>query len=79
MKDLKKHKVNVDNLSPLELDEIADIIADAIQVVDVEKEKENGVGKVEEARTEAEVKEVDAQGGTRKDANVSIQGTRPKS
>ncbi|XP_019363492.1 PREDICTED: receptor-type tyrosine-protein phosphatase N2 [Gavialis gangeticus] len=73
LKDLKKHKVNVDNLSPLELDEIADIITDAIQVADVEKEKENGVGKVEGARTEAKVKEVDAQGGTRKDANVSIQ------
>lgn len=83
LKDLKKHKVNVDNLSPLELDEMANIIADAIQVVDVEEEKQNGAGKFEEERAEAEMKEVDAQGGADyetglTDANVNVQGTRPK-
>ncbi|XP_008161205.2 receptor-type tyrosine-protein phosphatase N2 isoform X2 [Chrysemys picta bellii] len=78
LKDLKKHKVNVDNLSPLELDEMADIIADAIQVVDVAEEKQNGAGKFEGERSKAEVKEVDAQGGADDetglmDANVNIQ------
>ncbi|EMP41120.1 Receptor-type tyrosine-protein phosphatase N2 [Chelonia mydas] len=78
LKDLKKHKVNVDNLSPLELDEMADIIADAIQVVDVAEEKQNGAGKFEGERAKAEVKEVDAQGGADyetglMDANFNIQ------
>ncbi|XP_038246183.1 receptor-type tyrosine-protein phosphatase N2 isoform X2 [Dermochelys coriacea] len=78
LKDLKKHKVNVDNLSPLELDEMADIIADAIQVVDVAKEKQNGAEKFEGESTKAEIKEVDAQGGADyetglMDANFNIQ------
>ncbi|XP_074841157.1 receptor-type tyrosine-protein phosphatase N2 isoform X2 [Carettochelys insculpta] len=55
LKDLKKHKVNVDNLSPLELDEMADILADAIQVVDVEERKESGTGKFKGERAKAEV------------------------
>ncbi|XP_074918305.1 receptor-type tyrosine-protein phosphatase N2 isoform X3 [Chelonoidis abingdonii] len=81
LKDLKKHKVNVDNLSPLELDEMAEIIADAIQIVDVAEEKQNGAGKFEGERSEAEVKEVDAQRGVDyetglMDAIVNIQDNR---
>ncbi|XP_067398800.1 receptor-type tyrosine-protein phosphatase N2-like isoform X2 [Emydura macquarii macquarii] len=57
---------------------MANIIADAIQVVDVEEEKQNGAGKFEEERAEAEMKEVDAQGGADyetglTDANVNVQ------
>ncbi|XP_030405968.1 receptor-type tyrosine-protein phosphatase N2 isoform X2 [Gopherus evgoodei] len=81
LKDLKKNKVNVDNLSPLELDEMADIIADAIQVVDVAEEKQNGAGKFEGERSKAEVKEVDAQRGVDyetglMDAIVNMQDNR---
>nr|XP_006129406.1 receptor-type tyrosine-protein phosphatase N2 [Pelodiscus sinensis] len=79
LKDLKKHKVNVDNLSPLELNEMADIIADAIQVVDVEEEKQSGAGKFEGVRAKAKVKEVNAQAGADyktglMDANVDTEG-----
>ncbi|CAI5789049.1 Hypothetical predicted protein [Podarcis lilfordi] len=59
LRDLKKHHVDVDKLSPLELDEMADIIADAIQAVDVDEEKKNAAGKV---GGEAEEKRVDAEG-----------------
>ncbi|XP_063003678.1 receptor-type tyrosine-protein phosphatase N2 [Elgaria multicarinata webbii] len=59
LRDLKKHHVDVDKLSPLELDEMADIIADAIQAVDVDEEKKNAPGKVEGERAE---KGVDAEG-----------------
>ncbi|XP_050798179.1 receptor-type tyrosine-protein phosphatase N2 isoform X3 [Gopherus flavomarginatus] len=81
LKDLKKNKVNMDNLSPLELDEMADIIADAIQVVDVAEEKQNGAGKFEGERPKAEVKEVDAQRGVDyetglMDAIVNMQDNR---
>lgn len=44
--------MDVDKLNPLELDEIADIIADAIQAVDAEEEKKNAIGKVEGDRAE---------------------------
>lgn len=44
--------MDVDKLNPLELDEMADIIADAIQAVDAEEEKENAAGKVEGGRAE---------------------------
>ncbi|KGL84051.1 hypothetical protein N309_04017, partial [Tinamus guttatus] len=37
LNDLEKHQVNVEDLSSLELDEIADTIADAIQGVDIEE------------------------------------------
>nr|XP_034985730.1 receptor-type tyrosine-protein phosphatase N2 [Zootoca vivipara] len=61
LRDLKKHHVDVDKLSPLELDEMADIIADAIQAVDVDEEKKNAAGKVggetEEKRVDAEEKD----------------------
>uniref|UniRef100_A0ABM5GMW9 Receptor-type tyrosine-protein phosphatase N2 n=1 Tax=Pogona vitticeps TaxID=103695 RepID=A0ABM5GMW9_9SAUR len=52
LRDLKKHHVDVDKLSPLELDEMADVIADAIQAVGVDEERENTAGKVEGERTE---------------------------
>ncbi|XP_061441676.1 receptor-type tyrosine-protein phosphatase N2 [Rhineura floridana] len=59
LRDLKKHHVDVDKLNPLELDKMADIIADAIQAFDVEEEKKNAAGKVEGERAE---KRVDAEG-----------------
>ncbi|XP_053571646.1 receptor-type tyrosine-protein phosphatase N2 [Bombina bombina] len=34
VKQLGKHKMNIDNLSPKELDELADVIADTLQIVD---------------------------------------------
>lgn len=58
LRDLKKHHVDVDKLSPLELDKMADIIAEAIQTVDTNEEKSNAAGKVEGERTET----VDAAG-----------------
>ncbi|KAJ6659348.1 hypothetical protein lerEdw1_019219 [Lerista edwardsae] len=59
LRNLKKHHVDVDKLNLLELDEMADIIADAIQAVDAEEEKKHAVGKVEGDRAE---KEVNAEG-----------------
>ncbi|XP_025025378.1 receptor-type tyrosine-protein phosphatase N2-like, partial [Python bivittatus] len=55
LRDLKKHHVDVDKLSPLELDKMADIIAEAIQTVDTTEEKSNAAGKVEGERTETGV------------------------
>ncbi|XP_066483620.1 receptor-type tyrosine-protein phosphatase N2 [Tiliqua scincoides] len=55
LRNLKKHHVDVDKLNPLELDEMADIIADAIQAVDAEEEKKNAIGKVEGDRAEKRV------------------------
>ncbi|KAM6452069.1 receptor-type tyrosine-protein phosphatase N2 isoform 2-T2 [Liasis olivaceus] len=55
LKDLKKHHVDVDKLSPLELDKMADIIAEAIQTVDATEEKSNATGKAEGERTETGV------------------------
>ncbi|KAM5157681.1 receptor-type tyrosine-protein phosphatase N2 [Mantella aurantiaca] len=37
VKELGKHKMNIDNLSPKELDELADVIADTLQIVDARK------------------------------------------
>ncbi|KAG8138774.1 hypothetical protein E2320_001576 [Naja naja] len=51
LRDLKKHHVDVDKLSPLELDKMADIIAEAVQIVDTNGEKNNAPGKVEGERT----------------------------
>nr|XP_013808033.1 PREDICTED: receptor-type tyrosine-protein phosphatase N2 [Apteryx mantelli mantelli] len=62
LKDLEKHRVNVENLSSLELDEIADTIADAIQAVDIQEEREEGAGKTREDKTEGEMKKGGAQG-----------------
>ncbi|XP_062426843.1 receptor-type tyrosine-protein phosphatase N2 [Rhea pennata] len=62
LKDLEKHWVNVENLSSLEVDEIADTLADAIQAVDIHEEREEGAGKTREDETEGERKKGDAQG-----------------
>lgn len=62
LKDLEKHQVNVENLSSTELDEIADTIATAIQSVDIQEETEKHAGKTKEDKTEAQMKEGDAQG-----------------
>ncbi|XP_029140109.1 receptor-type tyrosine-protein phosphatase N2 [Protobothrops mucrosquamatus] len=51
LRDLRKHRVDVDKLSPLELDKMADIIAEAVQIVDTNEEKSNATGKVEGERT----------------------------
>ncbi|KAK9396098.1 receptor-type tyrosine-protein phosphatase N2 [Crotalus adamanteus] len=51
LRDLRKHSVDVDKLSPLELDKMADIIAEAVQIVDTNEEKSNATGKVEGERT----------------------------
>ncbi|XP_068091954.1 receptor-type tyrosine-protein phosphatase N2 isoform X2 [Hyperolius riggenbachi] len=37
VKELGKHKMNIDNLKPKELDELADVIADTLQIVDGEQ------------------------------------------
>ncbi|KAM6209374.1 receptor-type tyrosine-protein phosphatase N2-like isoform 2-T2 [Sarcoramphus papa] len=62
LKDLEKHQVNVENLSSTELDEIADTIANAIQTLGIQEEKEDGAGKTKEDKTEAQMKKGDAQG-----------------
>ncbi|XP_060539572.1 receptor-type tyrosine-protein phosphatase N2 isoform X1 [Pantherophis guttatus] len=51
LRELRKHHVDVDKLSPLELDKMADIIAEAVQIVDTNGEKNNAAGKVEGERT----------------------------
>ncbi|XP_025908789.1 receptor-type tyrosine-protein phosphatase N2 [Nothoprocta perdicaria] len=62
LKNLEKHQVHVENLSSLELDEIADTIADAIQGVDIQEEREEDAGKSREDETGREKKKGDAQG-----------------
>ncbi|XP_063777978.1 receptor-type tyrosine-protein phosphatase N2 isoform X2 [Pseudophryne corroboree] len=52
VKELGKHKLNIDNLSPKELDELADVIADTLQVVDGE---EFGARKTKVERGEQEL------------------------
>ncbi|XP_069504080.1 receptor-type tyrosine-protein phosphatase N2 isoform X2 [Ambystoma mexicanum] len=59
VKELGKRKVNIDHLSPKELDELADVIADTLQVVDA---KEGQNGKAEEERGEQDMKRVVAPG-----------------
>ncbi|NXG17943.1 PTPR2 phosphatase, partial [Grallaria varia] len=62
LKDLEKHQVNVENLSPRELDEIAETIATAIQSVDIQEGTEKAAGKTKEDKTEAQTMKGDAQG-----------------
>ncbi|XP_070585569.1 receptor-type tyrosine-protein phosphatase N2 [Erythrolamprus reginae] len=59
LRDLRKHHVDIDKLSPLELDKMADVIAAAVQIVDTNGEKNRATGKVEGERTATEV---DAEG-----------------
>ncbi|XP_056375537.1 receptor-type tyrosine-protein phosphatase N2 [Hyla sarda] len=49
VKELGKHKFNFDNLSPKELDELADVIADTLQIVDGDQ---TGARKIETERGE---------------------------
>lgn len=51
VKELGKHKFNFDHLNPKELDELADVIADTLQIVD-------GDRKIETERGEEEVQRV---------------------
>ncbi|OXB64001.1 hypothetical protein ASZ78_002885, partial [Callipepla squamata] len=62
LKDLEKHQVNVENLSSIELDEIADTIVDAIQTAGIQEKTEDGAGRTREEKAEAKIKKGDAQG-----------------
>lgn len=55
VKELGKRKVNIDHLSPKELNELADVIADTLQVVDA---KEGETGNVQGGRSEQDMKRV---------------------
>ncbi|OCT73875.1 receptor-type tyrosine-protein phosphatase N2 isoform X2 [Xenopus laevis] len=59
VKQLGKHKLNVDNLSPKELDELADVIADTLQFVDGEKPSSR---KLEGERAEHDINPTEPQG-----------------
>ncbi|NWV00976.1 PTPR2 phosphatase, partial [Upupa epops] len=61
LRGLEKHRVNVENLSSTELDEIADTIANAIQSSGIQEEREEGAGKSENETAEAQEKKGDAQ------------------
>lgn len=70
--------MDVDKLNPLELDEMADIIADAIEAVDADEEKKNASGTVEGETLE---KGVNTGGKTDYETGVTeegyqMQGTR---
>ncbi|XP_069814997.1 receptor-type tyrosine-protein phosphatase N2 isoform X2 [Dendropsophus ebraccatus] len=57
VKELGKHKFNFDNLSPKELDELADVIADTLQIVDGDQAETR---KIKAERGEDEAKRVEA-------------------
>lgn len=57
VKELGKHKLNMDHLSPKELDELADVIADTLQIVDGEQV---GAMKLEKERGAQELKRVES-------------------
>ncbi|XP_018425439.1 PREDICTED: receptor-type tyrosine-protein phosphatase N2-like [Nanorana parkeri] len=57
VKELGKHKLNIDNLSPKELDELADVIADTLQIVDGEQV---GARKLANERGAQELKRVES-------------------
>ncbi|XP_072268708.1 receptor-type tyrosine-protein phosphatase N2 [Pyxicephalus adspersus] len=57
VKELGKNKLNIDNLSPKELDELADVIADTLQIVDGEKV---GARNLENERGAKELKRVES-------------------
>eukprot|EP00079_Xenopus_tropicalis_P027005 XP_012821133.1 PREDICTED: receptor-type tyrosine-protein phosphatase N2 isoform X2 [Xenopus tropicalis] len=59
VKELGKHKLNVDNLSPKELDELADVIADTLQFVDMEQPSSK---KIEGEREEHDINPTEPQG-----------------
>ncbi|OCT75509.1 receptor-type tyrosine-protein phosphatase N2-like [Xenopus laevis] len=59
VKELGKHKLNVDNLSPKELDELADVISDTLQFVDGEKPSSR---KLEAEREEIDINPTEPQG-----------------
>ncbi|XP_075443962.1 receptor-type tyrosine-protein phosphatase N2 isoform X2 [Ascaphus truei] len=56
VKELGKHKLNIDNLNPKELDELADVIADTLQIVDGGDQV--STRKQEAERAEQELKEL---------------------
>ncbi|XP_029442891.1 receptor-type tyrosine-protein phosphatase N2-like [Rhinatrema bivittatum] len=75
VKELGKHNVNIDNFNPKELDELANIIADTLQIVDG---AENGARKVEGERGDPELKRVipwepgqNGDGSTEKDTGTN--------
>ncbi|XP_072010068.1 receptor-type tyrosine-protein phosphatase N2 [Engystomops pustulosus] len=66
VKELGKHKFNFDNLSPKELDELADVIADTLQIVDGDQVDAR---KIETERGDEEVKRVDPYKSEERDEN----------
>ncbi|XP_073533785.1 receptor-type tyrosine-protein phosphatase N2 isoform X2 [Phyllobates terribilis] len=58
VKELGKHKFNFDNLSPKELDELADVIADTLQIVDGDQAQARKLGT---ERGGGEVKRVESE------------------
>uniref|UniRef100_A0ACB8FW69 Uncharacterized protein n=1 Tax=Sphaerodactylus townsendi TaxID=933632 RepID=A0ACB8FW69_9SAUR len=71
LRNLKKHHVDVDKLDPPELDEMADIIADAIEAVDADEEKKNAAGNLE---GEALEKGTKAEGKTDYETGLTEEG-----
>lgn len=68
--------MDVDKLSPVELDKMADVIADAVQAVDAEEEKKNAPGKGDGERTE---KKGDASGKDYYELGFVDEGNRVQS
>ncbi|XP_037691647.1 receptor-type tyrosine-protein phosphatase N2 [Choloepus didactylus] len=57
LKDLRKHQVNVDNLSPLELDEMANVIVNVLHGVETEDQESTGREAEGKPREEADSSE----------------------
>ncbi|KAM4027401.1 receptor-type tyrosine-protein phosphatase N2 [Anomaloglossus baeobatrachus] len=72
VKELGKHKFNFDNLSPKELDELADVIADTLQIVDGDQVEARRIGT---ERGEEEVKRVEPYKSEERDEDREINQT----
>ncbi|XP_066440648.1 receptor-type tyrosine-protein phosphatase N2 [Eleutherodactylus coqui] len=73
VKELGKHKFNFDNLSPKELDELADVIADTLQIVDGEQAEARKI--VKQRGGEEEVKRVELYESEEHDEDREINKT----
>ncbi|XP_053323030.1 receptor-type tyrosine-protein phosphatase N2 [Spea bombifrons] len=76
VKELGKHKLNLDSFSPKELDELADVIADTLQIVDGDQPNTR---RLEGGRAEQEMKRTDAYesretGDQNREINITFQG-----
>ncbi|CAH2282063.1 receptor-type tyrosine- phosphatase N2 [Pelobates cultripes] len=79
VKELSRHKLNIDTLSPKELDELADVIADTLQIVDG---NQLSTRKLEGNRAEQEMKRVQPyesleSGDENKEFNITLRGQEP--